>query len=262
MTNHNDTPGGRLQHPEDANRRHHHRTPRAGGERPNTVSRLAFKLTPGALFYPSCGSDTYAPLNMFIDSVNAFHFVDHLIIPPLPLLQRENRILLQGIGLAIERQETSEPAGKQNENRNQLLKHPANDEKCFQETWEFLVGGQRRSVEIFRHHCDNLEAFGALEHISVFFYRGDSPGEGGSGQMWTGRELFPQIVAKLTPRALIVTDGANHDLNKEKNHVTPWQPLLDYSAQEDNRDFHYQGRQFVYIGQLDGRRISGIWMVL
>ncbi len=200
---------------------------------------------------------------MFIDSVTEFHFVDRERIPPLPLIQIENQTRIQGSGFEIKRAVYSEPTEEQKGSRNKFWMCPANEEKRFHETWEFTMCGNRRSVEILRHHCDNLEAFELVNNISVFFYRGDSDGEGGSGQMWMGPELFPKIVKKLTQRAIIVTDGANHGLYAEKNNDLPWQPMLDYYPHDNNRDFHYQRRQFVHIGWLDGRlRHSGIWMVL
>ena len=171
--------------------------------------------------------------------------------------------MIQGTGLEIERRVQSEPSEKQSKGSHDFNRYPANDEKRFHETWEFTIGENKRSVEILRHHCDNLVAFDLVNNLSVFFYRGDSYGEGGSGQMWMGKELFPKIVEKLNPRAIIVTDGANHDLSPDNNNGITWQPMLDYYSHANNRDFNYQGRQFVHIGWLGSRRRqSGIWMVL
>jgi hypothetical protein len=262
MTNNNNNDGlrGRHQHNVNENRQNRNRMDRANSRR-NQVSRLVFNLTPGALFYPSCGRDSFEPIRMFIDSVTEFHFVDYHRIPPLPLILRENRTMIQGTGLEIERRVQSEPSEKQSKGSHDFNRYPANDEKRFHETWEFTIGENKRSVEILRHHCDNLVAFDLVNNLSVFFYRGDSYGEGGSGQMWMGKELFPKIVEKLNPRAIIVTDGANSNLSADKNNGIPWQPMLDYYPHENNRDFNYQDRQFVHIGWLADRR-SGIWMVI
>lgn len=245
--NNNDGLRGRHQHNANENRQNRNRMDRANSRR-NQVSRLVFNLTPGALFYPSCGRDSFEPIRMFIDSVTEFHFVDYHRIPPLPLILRENRTMIQGTGLEIERRVQSEPSQEHSEGHHNFVMYSANEEKRFQETWEYTIGGNRRSVEILRHHCDNLEAFDLVKNISVFFYRGDSVGEGGSGQMWMGIELFPKIVEKLNQRAIIVTDGANHDLYLEKNKSIPWQPMLDCYPHEKSRDFYYQDRQFVHIG--------------
>jgi hypothetical protein len=162
------------------------------------------------------------------------------------------------IGIEMKRRVQSEPSEEQSRGSQYFNRYPANEEKRFQETWEYTIGGNRRSVEILRHHCDNLEAFDSVKNISVFFYRGDSYGEGGSGQMWMGKELFPKIVEKLNQRAIIVTDGANHDLSADKNNGIPWQPMLDYYPHENNRDFNYQDRQFVHIGWLADRRDKAV----
>ena len=55
-----------------------------------------------------------------------------------------------------------------------------------------------------------LEILKDLPPISVFFYRRDGNGEGGSGLCFLGEELFSQVIARCKPEgALIVTDGSN-----------------------------------------------------
>ncbi|NLK28345.1 MAG: hypothetical protein GX306_08400 [Clostridiales bacterium] len=263
MTDNNDGLRVRHQHNLNENRQNRNRAYYANSISRKQVSPLAFNLTPGALFYPSCGRDSFEPIQMFIDSVTEFHFVDFDRVPPLPLIQRENRTRLNWIDIDIKRRVNSEPSQEQSRGSQYFVRYPANEEKRFQETWEYTIGGNSRSVEIFRHHCDNLEAFDSVKNISVFFYRGDSYGEGGSGQMWMGKELFPKIVEKLNQRAIIVTDGANHDLYLEKNKSIPWQPMLNCYPHEKSRDFYYQDRHFMHIGWIERRlRQSGIWIVL
>ena len=55
-----------------------------------------------------------------------------------------------------------------------------------------------------------LEILDELPPISVFFYRRDGDGEGGSGLFFLGEELFQRVLSRCTPQgALIVTDGSN-----------------------------------------------------
>jgi len=55
-----------------------------------------------------------------------------------------------------------------------------------------------------------LEVFPELPPISVFFYRRDGSGEGGSELYLLGEELFSRIIARCRPEGtLILTDGSN-----------------------------------------------------
>lgn len=74
---------------------------------------------------------------------------------------------------------------------------------------------------------DALRAvFGASgRKISVFFHRGDSPGEGGSNFYWLGRKRIRNVLAHLEPGGLIVSDGslAIPRLRREFLHEDPAQ---------------------------------------
>lgn len=55
-----------------------------------------------------------------------------------------------------------------------------------------------------------LDILPALPPISVFFYRRDGYGEGGSGLYLLGEELFSRVIARCRPEGtLVVTDGSN-----------------------------------------------------
>ena len=77
MTDNNDGLRVRHQHNLNENRQNRNRAYYANSISRKQVSPLAFNLTPGALFYPSCGRDSFEPIQMFIDSVTEFHFVDY-----------------------------------------------------------------------------------------------------------------------------------------------------------------------------------------
>lgn len=65
-----------------------------------------------------------------------------------------------------------------------------------------------------------------VEKLAVFFYRGDSTGEGGSNQWWLGETLFIAIVLSLPEKGLIVTDGSNSGfLDKVLGRYVPWNAL-------------------------------------
>ena len=79
---------------------------------------------------------------------------------------------------------------------------------------------------------DALEAIKEINQIDVFFYRGDSAGEGGSGLFFFGDNIFPLLVEKFNPQgALIISDGSNARGSnwrkiKRKNGVTRYSRLF------------------------------------
>lgn len=57
---------------------------------------------------------------------------------------------------------------------------------------------------------DVREVIASIEVIDVLFYRGDSPGEGGSGVFVLGDSFLPSILERFSPQGgLIITDGSN-----------------------------------------------------
>lgn len=260
--NNDENPGNRRPaNPQRTDRNREGRS-RANRRPPSQPRRLIFNLAPGVLFYPSCGQDSEVPIKLFLDAVTEYHFVDHYIITPLPLSVRGDRRIINGTDYAIERTLHSEPNEEQQDQRVRFINGPANEEKRFHETWSFTSGENKHQVEMFRHHADNLEVFKQLDKIAVFFYRGDSPGEGGSGQMWMGTELFPLVVEKLAAKAIIATDGNNYSESQLRVEL-PWQAMLNNYPKDKDRDFFYQNRQFLYIGSIAGpQRDTGIWLVV
>jgi hypothetical protein len=61
---------------------------------------------------------------------------------------------------------------------------------------EFIAGDVQEVVE-------------RMSDIAVFFYRGDSRGEGGSGVYVLGKKFFGRLAERLMDGALIITDGHN-----------------------------------------------------
>ncbi len=69
-----------------------------------------------------------------------------------------------------------------------------------------LSGGLRASFLI----GDVRQVVASVEVIDVLFYRGDSPGEGGSGVFVLGDSFLPSILKRFrAPGGLIITDGSN-----------------------------------------------------
>jgi len=66
----------------------------------------------------------------------------------------------------------------------------------------------------FTHHADDglATVCRAVDDFAVFYYRGDSQGEGGNGQSWLGAVLFQTVIFSLPKDGLVVTDGSNSTL--------------------------------------------------
>lgn len=80
-----------------------------------------------------------------------------------------------------------------------------------------------RTTEIYRHKQDGIATFSTIENLSVFYLRGDSLGESGSGQMWFQESIFNLILDKLADGGLIVTDGSGYDF--KISDTAEWKPL-------------------------------------
>lgn len=185
----------------------------------------------GPLFYPCCGNDTFEPIQLFIDTVSDFYFVDKDFVPPVP---EADRIM------------TSRDVG----GHGGLVAHPfvrqvhiEHEPGYNRYTW--MVGREpARTVQI---HCkmeDGEAAFSQIPRLSVFYYRGDSPGEGGSGVWWLGEELFNMILDKLVDGGLVVTDGSNWD---PAFPDAPWSAMWqEHSAWCEPRDLRLMKHKFVY----------------
>ena len=120
-----------------------------------------------------------------------------------------------------------------------------------------------------------------IRSLSIFFYRGDSDGEGGSGQRATGNGqratgngqrvlgpvVFHCVLAGLLDDGMICTDGSNSGhCDRENGEYAPWNALTGlwpFSPPVPGSGFEYLGRRFtcltilekarpVYVGQVAG----------
>jgi len=236
---------------------------------------LKITIPKGILYYPCCGNDTLDPIKIFLNYVDQFHFADNLNIS-LPAIEgqearrtyttifnrgefcslREGKLLhkhhwfvekssVHHIAIA---QETLDFA-KTLTDQAWLPKNPG----IYQEVWSNSRHGSK--TEVFCHCNDGAIALSSLDKLSVFFYRGDSIGEGGSGQWWLGPKLFNFILDKLLDGGLIITDGSNPD---PKFREVEWASLW-----EEKIDFVYRDRRFKCLGQIthNHNRATYVWQV-
>jgi hypothetical protein len=176
-----------------------------------------------ALFYPGCGQDLALPIQLFAPAVSDFYFVD-IRKPRRPEFPR----------IAEPR-----PNGRHSVSTDTFLHNESN---C-----EFHVHRWQRRGE---------EAITRLPRLGVFFFRGDHPvnGEGSSGVLWLGGELFSKILTLLVPGGLVVTDGSNPGPGGPA-HLSDFycNREIGEGAMGAAVPFDYQGRRFTCVGYVGER---------
>lgn len=140
-----------------------------------------------ALFYPSAGPDLVTPILLGLPYCTQFFFYD------LSTHQRLHSIahaLGQVPGLSIS------PGSRQNSWIRNGSSH----------SLEFEYRGVCRKVHWISE--DNRHFLDVDVDLAFYFHRGDSPGEGGSGQKWDS-DLLPELIRKTPAEnsCLILTDG-------------------------------------------------------
>ena len=140
--------------------------------------RVGVDIPIGNLFYPCCGDDTSLPIELFGDCVESCVFADPRQDGELVYVRGGQQ--RKGIGaIRVIKQSRLRPPRRRTQNAVEFIK-------------------------------DGVLCFLAdVRALSVFFYRGDSTGEGGSDQHWLGPVLFNAVLSRLQPGGLIVTDGSN-----------------------------------------------------
>jgi len=247
-------------------------------------SKYKIEVPDGILFYPCCGDDTSEPIKLFIDKISEFHCVDISHIPRLPILEcdtnwRNRQILSQHQielirmipstiikSIRMYRSESRVVDAKVLEQLEELgIKSTGDRIRAIttrKEEWGYAPK-EGRKIQIYRHKQDGLFKFMELDKIAVFFLRGDSPGEGGSGQKWFQPKIFDLIINKLVDGGLIVTDGSG--LDYETSDYVPWRPLWERKGESWNAilkkpiDFKYKNRKFTCIGEC-GYRYGTVYL--
>jgi hypothetical protein len=177
-----------------------------------------------ALFYPCSGQDLDLPVRLFASAVSDFYFVD---------IRQPRRPRIDDVATLASGRHVSGT-----------------------DTFVHRVSG--RSFRLHRWERRAEDALSELPRLGVFFFRGDNPvdGEGSSGVLWLGEQLFSRILDLLIPGGLVVTDGSNLGPGGPK-------PLSKFYDDRQIRDialskatpFEYQGRQFqcvAYVGEKYG----------
>ena len=191
----------------------------------------------GALFYPCCGRDLSHPIANFSKVANSLHFADTNISQKACMGQRPKLETVKHIGSIM------------------IMAPTVSEEK-------------KDGCTVNMHQADGLVALAKqVPDLSVFYYRNDSRGEGGSNQMWLEPVLFHYILERLMNGGLIVTDGSNggywdagpiFDIEAPWNVMCPQLPCFDSKVTY----FEYAQRKFQFICELeDASGPVKVWQV-
>ena len=163
-----------------------------------------------ALFYPCSGSDLDVPIRLFSPFVTEFWFVDRGYFTPGHQDTRQYGFdrPADEVAPVLGGDADYELLRKDIDGMPSWGLHNRDIEPCIlTETYRHLPSG--RTIRIKRRRGYGFSAFrNDIKQIGVFFYRGDSPGEGGSGNLWLKPDHIDEICAKLIDGGLLVTDGS------------------------------------------------------
>jgi len=171
---------------------------------PITVSHLSDR---SSLFYPSAGTDFITPILLGLPFCTQFYFFElgRRRRPSASELNRRRLPSLAGILRNIK--------GGRFLEGTQWIEH--DDTDCL----DFEFDNVPRRIHWV--HADNTEILKKNIELRFYFHRGDSEGEGGSGQRWDST-LLPELI-KLIPSgssAIYVTDGQPGGFNPVKPFET------------------------------------------
>ncbi len=190
----------------------------------------------GTLFYPGSGADWAVPVALFAPLVSDFWFVDRGYFIPGHEDTREDRLdrppaespplLLDHPAYVLRHRSIERPwlqpgycsGGPHFRSDLDAWRHPEASEAVrdraapliLTEHYQHEASG--RNIRLHRCRGDALAYFEGqprLTHLSVFFYRGDSAGEGGSGIRWLSPKLEAAVLQRLKPGGLFVSDGSD-----------------------------------------------------
>ena len=219
-----------------------------------------------SLFYPCSGRDTLGAVKLLAPYVNDFLFADTAYFTYNSQMKVPSPKDIPGFEL-ISRKRTGPPRAEMTEKYDEVKKEYYHDiEPCIvTETYLHEPTGKTIHFRLKRGFAEYT--FRHIENkIGVFYYRGDSLGEGGSGISWLGSKRLNMVCDKLIDGGLIVTDGSNGG----RNH----KPLRKYHCHRDNEEsreemmktltpfFDNKGRRFTCVGYA-GERYGPtfIWQV-
>jgi len=167
-----------------------------------------------ALFYPCSGMDLMPPIALFSNYIDDFWFVDRGYFSPG---HQDTRFGKERYDKAADKQppvldgkDDYDYLGKEIRGAVSWNWMDRDIEPCLV-TERYLHKPTGRQITVRRRRGYGYSAFRTEKDISplgVFFYRGDSMGEGGSGNMWFKSDNLIEICSMMADGGFIVTDGS------------------------------------------------------
>ncbi len=227
----------------------------------NFPPSLLENITGGTLFYPCAGADFEVPISVFATTISEFIFVDRGYFSPW---HQDTRYIKMDRPA-----DRISPVMKSNKD---LTFIDRNTQGMVSWDWQNREMSPCTLTEEYLHEPSNRRIFLKFirdygrdafrkqnGNLSVFFYRGDSMGEGGSGDRWFSYRWFDDIMNKLTTESLLVTDGSQNldggyslseiwkHANSHETFSHPSELIASY------RPFTYRRKRFTCIGYTGDR---------
>lgn len=216
------------------------------------INNLAFNKS-GSLFYPCSGNDLSTPIDMFSGHLSDLWFVDRGYFTPTHQDTKRYKLDLDAneVSPILAGNNNYEPIRKTIIGPSSSRHSNGDIEPCVMtETYQ-----NKETNNTFNLHLRRGYGVSALEndmsYISVFFYRGDSEGEGGSGTQWLNSTHFSLVLKKMVSHGLIVTDGSQSCGSKQYAKFATFNRNSEgYEAYINNHEAFYdnQGNHFECVG--------------
>jgi hypothetical protein len=171
------------------------------------------RISNSKLFYPCSGNDLQTPIKLFSPYVTDFWFVDRGYFS-----RGHSSIKNDGLDAPADKQRPVLEGDGQYRLLNTEIDGPPNWHSrdvditpcILSETYRHIQ--TNREVTIHRRRGYGFSALRkekGIDKLGVFFYRGDSAGEGGSGNLWLKPDHLDEVCNKLFDGGLIVSDGSD-----------------------------------------------------
>ena len=237
-------------------------------------------LAGNCLFYPCSGADLLTPMALFADKVASFCFADRGYFRPgnqdtrhhgLDIAVAEAGPILAPHEEWLLRHRTFEKAEAHDDDDDDF-DHDGRHRGIARLTETYHHKASGTEFRVLRSNEDARKVFDALrEPLGVFFYRGDSLGEGGSGILWNDMPMMERVLRKLVNGGLLVTDGSNpgEERRRSVGRNLPVLQARDMRSAEEGLDWigytfkNSLGRRLTCVGYA-GQRYGAtlIWQVV
>lgn len=171
------------------------------------------------LFYPCSGSDFIEPIQLFKHIIDDFVFVDRGYFTPghqdtrrhgLDVLPEDAELVLKDFPeFEFVSRNINRPPRPEGTSHRKVYPSSGSIEPCVL-TERYFHRPLGRYINIHRRRGYGFSALRKeIFRVRVFFYRGDSLGEGGSGNFWLAKGHMEELLEKMNSDSYIVTDGSN-----------------------------------------------------